>query len=94
TTVSGVPGLSNIPGLKYFFSDTKHEKKQTDVLIMLTPRIIRLPESSVEAAAAQAPAQPVTGPSTPAASAPARPALPTAQPSPEPPSPGRPPQRQ
>jgi general secretion pathway protein D len=92
TTVSGVPGLGNIPGLKYFFSDTKHEKKQTDVLIMLTPRIIRLPESSVEAAATQTPAQPVTGPSTLAPSAPAPPALP-AQPSSAPPSPGRPPQR-
>jgi general secretion pathway protein D len=92
TTVSGVPGLGNIPGLKYFFSDTKHEKKQTDVLIMLTPRIIRLPESSVEAAATQTPAQPVTGPSTPAPSAPAPPDSPAPL-SPAPPSPGRPPQR-
>ena len=93
TTVSGVPGLGSIPGLKYFFSDTKHEKKRTDVLIMLTPRVVRLPESSVESAATQTPAQPVTGPSTPApSSAPVRPSLP-ASPSPAPPSPGRPPQR-
>jgi len=93
TTVSGVPGLGRIPGLKYFFSDTKHEKKKTDVLIMLTPRVIRLPESSVESAATQTPAQPVTGPSTSAPSpAPARPA-PPAKPSPAPPSSGRPPQR-
>jgi general secretion pathway protein D len=91
-TVSGVPGLADIPGLKYFFSDTKHEKVRTDVLIMLTPRIIRLPESSVESAATQTPAQPVTGTSTPAASGPARPAPPIT-PSPEPPSSGRPPQR-
>lgn len=93
TTVSGVPGLGQIPGLKYLFSDTKHEKKRTDVLIMLTPRVIRLPEASVQSAATQTPAQPVTGPSTPAPSAaPARPASPT-KPSPAPPSPGRPPQR-
>lgn len=93
TTVSGVPGLSSIPGLKYLFSNTKHEKVKTDVLIMLTPRIVRLPESSVESAAAQAPAQLVTGPSTPASSSePARPASPTT-PSPAPPSPGRLPQR-
>ncbi len=92
TTVSGVPGLGNIPGLKYLFSDTKHEKVRTDVLIMLTPRVIRLPESSVEAAAAQAPAQPVTGSSAPPSSAPARPASP-APPISAPPSPGRPPQR-
>lgn len=83
TTISGVPGLGEIPGLKYLFSSTKHEKLQTDVLIMLTPRIIRLPESSVESAATQGPAQPVT--STPATSAPARPAIPIS-PSPEPPS--------
>jgi general secretion pathway protein D len=92
TTTSGVPGLGSIPGLKYFFSDTKHEKVRTDVLIMLTPRIIRLPESSVETAATQTPAQPVSKTSTAPASAPARPAPPIA-PSPAPPSSGRPPQR-
>jgi general secretion pathway protein D len=92
TTVSGVPGLGSIPGLKYFFSDTKHEKVQTDVLIMLTPRIIRLPESSLETAATQAPGQPVTKTSTPSDSAPARPAPPITS-SPETPSSGSPPQR-
>jgi general secretion pathway protein D len=92
STTSGVPGLADIPGLKYFFSDTKHEKVQTDVLIMLTPRIIRLPESSLETAATQTPAQPVTETSTPPTSAPARPAPPIT-PGPEPPSSGSPPQR-
>ncbi|TAM79535.1 MAG: hypothetical protein EPN47_17160 [Acidobacteria bacterium] len=91
-THSGVPGLGQIPGLKYFFSDTKHEKQQTDVLIMLTPRIIRLPESSVETAATQPPSQPGTTTSTPSTSAPGRPAVPVT-PSPEPPSQGLPPQR-
>lgn len=90
-THSGVPGLGQIPGLKYLFSDTKHEKQQTDVLIMLTPRIIRLPESSVETAATQTPSQPGTT-STPSTSAPERPAPPII-PSPEPPSSGTPPQR-
>lgn len=70
TTVSGVPGLGSIPGLKYFFSDTKHEKVQTDVLILLTPRVIRLPGSDEETAAIQTPAQPVTKPSTQPAGAP------------------------
>lgn len=90
TTVSGLPGLGEIPGLKYLFSDTKHEKVQTDVLIMVTPRVIRLPESSVESAATQDPAQPVT--STPTTSAPARPAMPVT-PNPEPPSSETPPQQ-
>jgi general secretion pathway protein D len=92
TTVSGVPGLGSIPGLKYFFSDTKHEKVRTDVLIMLTPRVIRLPESSLETAATEAPAQPVTKTSTPASGLPVESAPPVA-PTPAPPSPGRLPQR-
>ena len=92
TTVSGVPGLGRIPGLKYFFSDTKHEKVQTDVMIMLTPRVIRLPDSAVETATTQAPAQPVTRTSTPPAAAPTGPA-PRTTPRPAPPSPGRPPQQ-
>ena len=93
TSVSGVPGLGRIPGLRYFFSDTKHEKVQTDVLIMLTPRIIRLPGPSVEAAAAQTPVQPDTKSLTPAGAAPAVPAPPVEPPS-VPPSPGEPrPQR-
>ncbi len=91
TTVSGVPGLGSIPGLKYFFSDTKHEKVRTDVLIMLTPRVVRLPDSSVESAATQAPAQPVSNNSTPASAVP--PGPPPATPEPAPPSPGRLPQR-
>ncbi|HXH51166.1 MAG TPA: hypothetical protein VNM47_17640 [Terriglobia bacterium] len=91
-TTSGVPGLGSIPGLRYFFSDVKREKVRTDVLIMLTPRIIRLPESSMETAATQTPAQPVTQTTTPPTSAPARPAPPIT-PGPEPPSSGSPPQR-
>jgi general secretion pathway protein D len=58
TTESGLPVLGQIPGLKYLFSETRHEKAQTDVLIMLTPRVVRLPEPAVEDAATQASAQP------------------------------------
>lgn len=75
TTVSGVPGLGKVPGLKYLFSDTKHEKKKTDVLIMLTPRVIRLPGPGPETLAAENPARPVPKSSSPAA-APAVPAPP------------------
>jgi general secretion pathway protein D len=90
TTVTGVPGLGEIPGLKYLFSDTKHERVQTDVLIMLTPRVVRLPESYVETAAEKSPAQPVTKTSTPPAAKPASP-VPQAEPTPAPPSAGGPP---
>jgi len=95
TTVSGVPGLGQIPGLKYFFSDTKHEKVQTDVLIMLTPRVVRLPGPGpdMEAAATQAPAQPVTKSSNSPAAAPAVP-TPHVGPIPAPPSPQGPRQPQ
>ena len=91
TTIAGVPGLGEIPGLKYFFSDTKHEKVRTDVLIMLTPRVIRLPGADMETAAAQAPAQPGTQSPLPPAAAPAPP---VPRPAPAPPSPGKSPQRQ
>ncbi len=82
TTVSGVPGLGDIPGLKYFFSDRKHEKVQTDVLIMLTPRVVRLPGPNVETAAVQTPAHPVTKSSGPSA-----PVVPTPRVAPNPASP-------
>ncbi len=44
TSVSGLPGLSQIPLLRYLFSEEHHERIDTEVLVMLTPRVIRLPE--------------------------------------------------
>jgi general secretion pathway protein D len=43
-SISGLPGLSQIPFLKYFFSSEHKEKTDTEVLVMLTPRVIRLPD--------------------------------------------------
>jgi general secretion pathway protein D len=43
-SVSGLPGLAQVPGLRYFFSNETKEQKETEILIMLTPRIVRLPE--------------------------------------------------
>ena len=43
-TVSGLPGLADIPGLRYFFSSENKEQREQEVLIMLTPHIVRLPE--------------------------------------------------
>ena len=42
--MAGLPGLGQIPGLKYFFSGQHREREETEVLVMLTPRVIRLPE--------------------------------------------------
>jgi general secretion pathway protein D len=72
-SVSGVPGLSQIPILGYLFSTQHRERLETEVLVMLTPRVIRLPERVAESskelsvgAGAAAPTVPATpGPETP-----------------------------
>jgi general secretion pathway protein D len=43
-TVSGVPFLGDIPYLRYLFSTERVERQETEVLVMLTPRVVRLPE--------------------------------------------------
>ncbi len=43
-TLQGWPGLARIPFLRYFFSDEKKEVQENEVLIVLVPRIVRLPE--------------------------------------------------
>jgi general secretion pathway protein D len=42
TTLEGVPGLSDLPIVGRLFAKNHKESKQTDVVLMLTPRIIRL----------------------------------------------------
>lgn len=70
-TTSGLPGLSDIPYLKFLFSYEHREKSDTEVLIMLTPRVIRLPEvptTEVEVTVtggSGTPSGPVGFPSTP-----------------------------
>ena len=44
---TGWPGLSQIPFLRYFFSEQTTETLENEVLIVLTPRIVRLPEITV-----------------------------------------------
>ena len=46
-TVSGVPFLGDVPLLKYLFSTEHAERAETEVLVMLTPRVVRLPEYSM-----------------------------------------------
>jgi general secretion pathway protein D len=38
----GIPALSDIPGVGRLFGHSKDERNQTDVILMLTPRIIRV----------------------------------------------------
>jgi general secretion pathway protein D len=42
--IQGLPGFGDIPGLKYLFSQENKEVNDQEVLVMVTPRVIRLPE--------------------------------------------------
>jgi general secretion pathway protein D len=48
--VQGIPGLGDIPLFRYLFSQENKEVNDQEVLVMLTPRVIRLPETAVEGA--------------------------------------------
>jgi general secretion pathway protein D len=72
-TVAGVPFVGDVPFLRYLFSTEHVERQETEVLVMLTPRVVRLPEpplgarSNVTLAAEPQPTglQPVPGPEIP-----------------------------
>ena len=72
-TVAGVPFLGDVPFLRYLFSTEHVDRQETEVLVMLTPRVIRLPEpplgtrSNVALAGGPQPTglQPVPGPEIP-----------------------------
>ena len=38
----GIPGLSDIPGIGHLLGHSSNERNQTDVIVMLTPRIVRV----------------------------------------------------
>jgi general secretion pathway protein D len=43
TSLNGLPGLKNIPILRYFFAQERKSRDQTEIIIMLTPHILRMP---------------------------------------------------
>jgi general secretion pathway protein D len=43
-TLNGWPGLANIPIMRYLFSADNTEIQDSEVLIVLTPRIVRMPD--------------------------------------------------
>jgi len=43
-TITGIPGLKNIPFLRYFFSQERTDRNETEIIIMLTPHIVRMPD--------------------------------------------------
>jgi len=44
--LSGIPGLANVPILKYLFSQTNTEHRENEIVFVLVPHIIRGPEAS------------------------------------------------
>jgi general secretion pathway protein D len=45
-TLNGWPGLAKIPFLRYLFSEEKTDHQENEVIIVLIPRIVRMPEWS------------------------------------------------
>ena len=43
-TLNGWPGAAKVPFLRYLFSDDKTDHQDNEVLIVLVPRIVRMPE--------------------------------------------------
>src|SRR5229473_3836227 len=43
-SINGWPGLAHIPLLRYFFSEDQHQSEDDEILIILTPHIVRMPE--------------------------------------------------
>jgi general secretion pathway protein D len=42
-SMTGIPGLKDIPLIKYFFAQEKKTREETEIIIMLTPHIVRMP---------------------------------------------------
>jgi len=43
-TLNGWPGFAKIPFLRYFFSEDSTDKQDNEVLIVMTPHIVRMPD--------------------------------------------------
>jgi general secretion pathway protein D len=46
--LTGIPGLMRVPGLRSIFGNTNEETSQTDIVMLLTPHIVRTHELTVE----------------------------------------------
>ncbi len=44
SSVSGWPGLAKVPLLRHFFSGENTERQEDEILILLTPRVVRVPQ--------------------------------------------------
>ncbi len=46
--VNGIPGVAQLPLFRYLFSDNSNEVKEDEVLIVLTPHVLRLPSITAD----------------------------------------------
>ncbi len=46
--VNGIPGVAQIPLFRYLFSDNSNEVQENEVLIVLTPHVLRLPSITAD----------------------------------------------
>lgn len=69
-SVSGLPGMADIPLLRYLFSTTTAETTDQEVMIMLDPHVIRLPDASGESVQPETAALPSPSAARPAAAPP------------------------
>jgi general secretion pathway protein D len=99
-SLSGVPGLGQIPLLKYLFSETDIEHRQNEIVFVLIPHIVRQSEYSdlnqtaleigtestidIRRASAPTPSQPAAAQAAPPAQPASQPAAPPPQPQPQP----------
>jgi type II secretory pathway component GspD/PulD (secretin) len=94
---SGLPGLSQLPGIGYAFGARNKSLQDTELMILMTPRRLRFPERNarlIYAGRGDRSSATPSGPSPAAPPAAPAPAPPPAQPAPEttpPPSPNPPP---
>jgi general secretion pathway protein D len=47
-SINGIPGAAQVPLLKYLFSDNNKNVEEDEVLIVLTPHVIRMPSITAE----------------------------------------------
>jgi general secretion pathway protein D len=47
-SITGIPGLTKVPGFRYLFGNNIVDHEQDEILIVLIPHIVRMPSISVE----------------------------------------------
>jgi general secretion pathway protein D len=93
--LTGIPGLANVPILKYLFSQTNTEHRENEIVFVLVPHIIRGPEASrsgadmldvgtANALALRRGSRPATPPASAPSAAPQTPAAPAVVPQAQP----------